>query len=90
MPTSPNNLAYLEDGLLRRLAPDEQLVFDARLLVDERLRSEAAELQLAYAAITAAAREQLRAEVKAVHEQLFTAQTHRTFRNRMLRLFSNR
>jgi hypothetical protein len=89
MPTSPNNLAYLEDGLLRRLAPDEQLVFDARLLVDESLRSEAEELQTAYAAITAAAREQLRAEVKAVHEQLFTSKVHSNFRNRILRLFGN-
>jgi hypothetical protein len=40
MPTSPNNLLYIENGLLRRLAPDEQLVFDARLLVDEALRSD--------------------------------------------------
>lgn len=89
MPTSPSNLAYIENGLLRRLAPDEQLVFDARLLVDETLRSEAAQLQTVYAAITAAAREQLRAEVKAVHKQLFTDQTHRNFRNRILRLFGN-
>ncbi|MGL5888530.1 MAG: hypothetical protein ACRC3B_01515 [Bacteroidia bacterium] len=89
MPTSSSNLAYTEDGLLRRLAPDEQLVFDARLLVDETLRREAEELQTAYAAITAVAREQLRAEVKAVHQQLFTGKTHAAFRNRILRLFGN-
>lgn len=87
MPTSPNKLHYIEEGLHRRLPPGEQQLFDARLLTDEAFRQEAESFQTACALVVASARQQLRAEVKALHEHLFTAPAHENFRRKVMRIF---
>jgi hypothetical protein len=87
MRTSPNKLHYLEEGLQRRLPPGEQQLFDARLLTDDAFRQEAETLHTACALVVASARQQLRAEVKAVHDHLFSAPAHENFRRKVMRIF---
>lgn len=87
MRTSLNELKQIEDHLLQLNAPEESLVFEANLILDANLRSNVQLQQHTYSLIKHYSRKQLRAEIDAVHQQIFSNAAHQTFVDKILSLF---
>jgi hypothetical protein len=87
MRTSLNNLQEIEGFLLKRLAPPEALVFEARMIVDHDLVQQVNLQKETYAAIQQYGRRKLKVELETVHQTLFTLPKHQRFRERIMALF---
>ncbi len=83
-------LQQLEEHLFNTAAPEEALLTQARLLLSPELRENLHWQQHAYAVIQQYGRQQLKAELEAVHQKLFTQPEHTSFRQKILRLFSKK
>ena len=66
---------------------EQQALFEAKLLVDPQLRDDVYWQQATYSVIREYRREQLRAELKQVHQRLFTEPKHRNFADRIKAFF---
>jgi len=77
----------IEAHLLRLSEPGEALVFEARLLLDPELRDKMNWQQKTYHIVRQYGRQELRAEIEAVHQQLFNRPEHSGFRQKIMRLF---
>lgn len=64
-------IQLLENFLGSRLAEEEELEVEIRLLWDQQWQQKVAHQQLAYHAIREAGRQQLRLELQAIHQKLF-------------------
>ena len=64
-------LQLLEHFLGGRLPAEKEQEMEIRLLWDQEWQQQVAQQQLAYHAIRAAGREQLRQEIRAIHQKLF-------------------
>ena len=87
MRTSLNKLQEIEFFILRQTPPAEALVFEARMIVDQDLPTEVSQQKEAYALINQYGRRQLKTQLEAVHQQLFTLPKHVRFRQKILALF---
>ncbi|HUP13667.1 MAG TPA: hypothetical protein VM187_15705, partial [Niastella sp.] len=65
-------------------------VFEARLILQPALQENLLWQQKTYEIIKQYSRRRLKAEIEAVHQQLFTEPEHISFRKRILGIFSNR
>ena len=90
MRTSLNEIAQIEDHLLQRHTPGAALLFEAQILLDADLRDKVSSQQQVYRLIQQYSRKQLKHEIEAVHQQLFTRPEHLSFRQKIARLFLNR
>lgn len=90
MRTSLNNIALTERHLLKKSTPASALLFEAKMLINEDLQSDVAAQQQVYSLVKQYGRKQLKAEIEAVHQQLFTQPEHRSFRQKIARIFLNR
>jgi hypothetical protein len=87
MRTLLNKLQEIEFFVLRQNAPAENLVFEARMIVNQDLRTEVSLQKDAYALINQYGRRQMKAQLAAVHQQLFTQPKHQRFRQKIMALF---
>jgi len=80
----------IEAHLMRRSEPGDQLVFEARLLLQPELREKIQWQQEAYRMVKLYGRDELKQEIEAVHLKLFTQREHLSFSQKIRRLFTNR
>ncbi|GAL85537.1 hypothetical protein MYP_2766 [Sporocytophaga myxococcoides] len=89
MRTSLNEIREIEEYLLKYSTPEFRLVFEARILLQPELQEKVNEQKQVYDLIRKYSRKQLKTEIETVHDKLFTASEHKTFRQRILNLFTN-
>ena len=90
MRTSLNNIAQTEARLFNKQHPGDALLFDARLLLDTDLQADVSAQKQIYALVQQYGRRQLKQEIEAVHQQLFTQPEHLSFKQKIARIFLNR
>lgn len=89
MRTSLNNIAQIEARLLNKQQPADALLFDAKLLLDDTLQADVSAQQEVYSLIQQYGRRQLKLEIEAAHQQLFTLPEHLSFKQKISRLFKS-
>ncbi|HUP11837.1 MAG TPA: hypothetical protein VM187_06490 [Niastella sp.] len=87
MRTSLNEIKHIDDYLLQYAGKADCALFEARLILQPALKENLLWQQKTYELIKQYSRRQLRAEIEAVHQQLFTEPEHTSFRKRILALF---
>ncbi|RQO70199.1 hypothetical protein DBR43_19385 [Pedobacter sp. KBW06] len=87
MKTSWNELRLVEDYLSAKGEPGDQLLFEARLILQPELKESLYWQKRTYGLIQQYGRQQLRSEIEKVHEKLFSAPEHQSFRQKILKLF---
>ena len=87
MRTSLIETEQIEAHLLRRSDTGEALVFEAKMLLDPELKEKAMWQQKTYHIVKLYGREQLRQEIEAVHQKLFSDDRHKSFRQKIMSLF---
>ncbi len=90
MRTSLIETQQIEAHLLQLSEPGDALVFEARLLLEPELRDKMQWQNQTYHIIRQYGRDQLKQEIEAVHQQLFTEPKHAGFRQKIMRLFSKK
>ncbi|WP_183557108.1 hypothetical protein [Mucilaginibacter sp. SP1R1] len=90
MRTFLNNIAQAEAHLLKKSNPANALLFEAKMLLDDELQNNVSSQQQAYSLVQQYGRKQLKAEIEAVHQQLFNQPGHLGFRQKIARIFLNR
>ena len=87
MRTSLIEIKHIEDHLLKQLSPEEEVVFQANLLINKELTSNLEAQVQGYELIKSYGRKQLRLEIEAVQQKLFSAKEHKSFRDKILSIF---
>jgi len=87
MRTSLNNIARIEAHLLGSQKPTDALLFEARLLLDDGLQVDVSAQKQVYSLVQQYSRKQLKQEIEAAHEQLFSQPEHLSFKQKITRLF---
>lgn len=90
MMTSWNETEQIEVHLSGRSDTGNALVFEARMLLDPELNDKVLWQKKTYAIIQNYSRRQLKREIDAVHQKLFTQPEHISFRQKIRRLFTNK
>ena len=88
MKTSLNELLQIEDFLLGSNGEEESALMQARLLLEPSLKESISWQQKTYQLVNTYGREQLRQEIGQVHQKLFTAPEHLSFRQKVMRFFA--
>jgi hypothetical protein len=89
MRTSLNEIKEIDNYLLGQTDPAEKFVFDVKLLLSDELAEKVQLQRKVYALIALYGRENLRKEIEMVHRKLFHKPEYRSFRKRVLNIFSN-
>ncbi|WP_448104320.1 hypothetical protein [Pedobacter panaciterrae] len=87
MKTSWNELRLIEDFLLSDTDTEDILLFEANLLLQPNLKESVFWQQKTYSLVHKYGRLRLRKEIDQVHEKLFTAPEHHSFRQKIMQLF---
>ena len=87
MTTSWNETQQIEAHLMGQVHPGEALLFDAQLLLDNKLANKVIAQQKAYEIVNQFGRKQLKKEIEAIHQTLFTQPKHIRFSQKIMRLF---
>lgn len=87
MKTSWNELQLIEDFLLSEIETEDIILFEANLLLQPNLKESVFWQQKTYSLIHKYGRLQLTKQIEQVHEKLFTAPEHRSFRQKIMQLF---
>ncbi|KIO78900.1 hypothetical protein TH53_00905 [Pedobacter lusitanus] len=88
MKTSWNELHLIEDFLLSDTTAEDKILFEARAVLQPDLKESVFWQQRTYDLIERYGRQQLRKEIEQVHEKLFTAPGHFSFRKKIMNLFN--
>jgi len=88
MPTSWNDTLQIDKYLHNKMKPGDALVFEARFILQPELQDKLQWQQKTYSLIQSYGRQQLKQEIDAVHQQLFTEPIHRRFSQKIMALFS--
>jgi len=88
--TSWNETEQIEAHLTGRLDTGDSLVFEARMLLEPELGDKVLWQQKTYNIIQNYSRRQLKKEIEAVHQKLFTQPQHISFNQKIRRLFTNK
>jgi hypothetical protein len=89
MKTLWNETRQIELHLSGKANTGDALLFEAQLILDPGLRDKVLWQKKSYAIINSYGRAQLKNEIEAVHQKLFTATEHLNFRQKIRRLFKN-
>ena len=89
MRTSLNSIQETERFLSGAMAPGEQLLYRAKLLLDRTLFLDTALQSLVYRIIVAYGRKRKRAELEALHRSLFNNPEKVTFRQTIENIFDH-
>ena len=87
MRTSLNNIKEVDDHLLGLSAPQDNLLFEAKMIINPELSANVFWHKQTLNLVQQYGSKQLRADIEAVHQQLFTQPEHRSFRETILRFF---
>lgn len=87
MRTSLNEIREIEHFLSGDLSISEKLIFDAKRLIDNGLDEKVRAQSKAYRLIRAYGRNQLKAELSEVDQELFHKAEHSDFRKLVWRIF---
>lgn len=87
MRTSLNEIKEIDDHLMRLTTTGDALVFEAKIIIDDQLREKVSCQQHAYTLVQQYGRKKLKAEIEAVHQQLFNTPTPHGFVKKILALF---
>jgi hypothetical protein len=90
MRTSLNEIEQIEDHLLQKLNGEEELLFQANLLLNKSFADDFHWQKKSYQLIHTYGRLQLRQEIEKVHQKLFSKPDYRTFRQKIIALFRRR
>ena len=90
MRTSLNEIKLIDGRIFNNNSPEDALLFDAMLLINPELGQQLIWQQKAHSIIKQYSRRRLKAEIEAVHQQLFQKPEHSTFRRRILSLFQKK
>lgn len=88
MKTSWNELVLIEDYLLSDRKGTDRTLHEARMILQPGLRESVFWQEKTYHLVQQYGRQQLREEIEQVHEKLFTAPEHHSFRQRIMKLFA--
>lgn len=88
MKTSWNELLLIEDYLLSGRKETDRILFEAHIVLQPDLKESVFWQEKTYNLIQQYGRQQLRKEIEQVHEKLFTAPEHSSFRQKIMQLFS--
>ncbi len=87
MRTSLNNIKTIDDYLSGNMASGDALLFEATMLLNSNLSDDIKHQQNTYSIIKEYGRKNIKAEIMAVQEILFTAPQHRGFLLSITNLF---
>lgn len=87
MRTSLNEIEQIEKYLLGGLNTQDRLLFQAELLLNPQKTENVYWQQKTYILVQAYGRKQLKKDIEAVHQKLFTSPVHQNFRQKILALF---
>jgi hypothetical protein len=87
MRTSLNKILQIESHLLNQLSGEDEMLFQANLLLDKDFQKEVYFQQRTYQLVKEYGRKQIIEEIESVHRKLFSAPEHRNFRRKILGLF---
>jgi len=90
MKTSWNETAQVEQHILGHHNTGDALLFEAKLMLDIDLNDRVHWQQKTYEAIHNYGRRQLKKEIEAVHQRLFTQSAYANFSQKIRRLFINK
>jgi hypothetical protein len=90
MRTSLNDIQQIDDYLFQYAGKADRALFEARLILQPALQENLLWQQKTYEIIKQYNRRQLKAEIESVHQQLFTAPAHISFRRKILSMFSKK
>lgn len=88
MKTSWNELILIEDYILSERKGTDRILLEARIILQPGLKDSVFWQEKTYHLVQQYGRQQLRKEIEQVHEKLFTAPEHDSFRQRILQLFA--
>jgi hypothetical protein len=89
MKTSWNETRQIDAYLSGSMDTGNALLFEANMVLEPALQDKALWQIKAHTAIQHYGRAQLKKEIEAVHQKLFTAPEHVSFKQKIRRLFSN-
>lgn len=87
MRTSLSEIKLIDEYIFNNGTPTDALLFEAMLVLDTGLEERITWQKRTHEIIAQYSRKQLKAEIAAVHNQLFAKPEHRIFRQRILSLF---
>ena len=87
MRTSLNELKAIDDHLFHQASGPDNFLFEVRLMLDDELRTKVFQQQQVHALIQQYGRKKLKAEIDAVHQQLFNDSRPHSFAAKIMRLF---
>ena len=90
MRTSLIEAEQIEAHIMRRSDAGDALVFEARMLLDPELKEKVLWQRKTYQLVTLYGRDQLKQEIESIHQKLFYDGQHRSFRQKIMRLFSKK
>lgn len=90
MRTSLNKIKTIEELLSGTMAPAEQLVFEARQVVDQALANDVKAQRKTYEIIKACGRIELRHDLNELHHKLMNDPAKANFRDLILSIFKKR
>lgn len=82
-----NETTHIDRYLLGELPPEERVLFEARLLIDDELAEKTALQQQLHAIVVQSARRELKREIAAAEQHLFHHSDHRPFQALIRRIF---
>ena len=90
MRTSLNEIKEIDDHVLKLAPPDEALLFEAKLIINPALHEQVMWHRQTLGLVKQYGRNNLKAEIEAVHQKLFSQPEHEGFRQKIMRLFGKR
>ena len=90
MRTSLNNTKEIDDYVRKQSAPEDALLFEAKLIIDPELKYTVLCHKQTLRLVNQYGRNNLRTIAEKVHQQLFTQAEHQSFREKILRIFYKR
>ena len=87
MRTSLNEIKLIDDHLFGTAAVEDKLLLDALLILDAGMSVKIEQQKKIHFFIQQYSRKKMKAEIEAVHRQLFNEPLHQSFRQKILGLF---
>jgi len=84
-----NEIKQIDDYLFRHATEADNLLFEARLILQPTLREKVLWQQRTYDIIRQYSRRKLKAEIETVHQQLFNEPEHHSFSRKIRAFFSS-
>ncbi|MEO3408325.1 hypothetical protein AAFN85_30700 [Mucilaginibacter sp. CAU 1740] len=90
MRTSLNEIKAIDDHVLKLAPPDDALLFEAKLIINPALHEQIVLHKQTLSMVKQYGRNNLKTEIEAVHQKLFSQVEHQSFRQKIMRLFGKR